>query len=180
MPWNVEDTISILNEGTIPNPRCENCDMFISREVLWTGHLGTEKYNRGLYQENRFCTDAATWETARMEFRAQDHVLERVEKFKYLSRLLLPDDSDWQEVAGNICKVGRKLERFYCMLIQEGSDPWLYRWFYVAVVKYVVLFGSEIWVVTPCILRGVGSLHNQAARQISYRIPQRLQNRRWD
>ena len=51
--------------------------------------------------------------------------------------------------------------------------------FYVDVVHYFLIFGSESWVVTPCILRALGSLHNRVARRISGRMP-RCQNIQWE
>ena len=66
------------------------------------------------------------------------------------------------------------------MLVQDGADPRTSGGFYVTVVLSVLLFGSETWVVTPHILRAVGSLHNRAAHWISGRMPQRLWNGGWD
>ena len=62
------------------------------------------------------------------------------------------------------------------MLVQEGADPQTSGRFYVAVVKYVLLFRSETWVVTPFIIMEMGSIHDQAARHISRSMPQHLQN----
>ena len=65
------------------------------------------------------------------------------------------------------------------MLVYEGTDPWTSGRFYVAVVQYELMFGSKMWVVTFRILRAMDSLHNKAARRISGRISQRLQNIGW-
>ena len=89
------------------------------------------------------------------------------------------DDSDWPVVAGNLRKARRKWGRFSRIIFQEGEYPRTSGRFYVAVVKSVLLFGSEMWVLTPRILRAIGSLHNWVARWISGRMPQRLRNRGW-
>ena len=49
----------------------------------------------------------------------------------------------------------------------------------MAVFQYVLLFGSEVWVITPFILRELGSLHNWVEQRLSDRIP-RYQNGQWD
>ena len=50
---------------------------------------------------------------------------------------------------------------FYC--VKKGADTRTAARFYVAVVQYVLLLGSYLWVVTPNILRLLGSLHNWVA-----------------
>ena len=47
-------------------------------------------------------------------------------------------------------------------------------------VQYILLFKSDTWVVTPCILRVMGGIHNWSARRIYHRMPQRLWNIGWD
>ena len=44
--------------------------------------------------------------------------------------------------------------------------------FYVAVVQSVLLLGSYLWVVTPNIMRLMGSLHNWLVQRITGRMPQ--------
>ena len=108
MHWHAEYTIFILNEGTIPHPTCNQYDMFILREALAAGHLGTAMCLRGSEWKHRRLAAADAQEAARTEFRAWDHVLERVETFKYLGRILLSEDSDWPVVAGNLWNERRK------------------------------------------------------------------------
>ena len=60
------------------------------------------------------------------------------------------------------------------MLVREGVDTGMSGIFYVTMVQSELLFGSETWVVTPCILRMMGSLHNWAAHRISGRILQQI------
>ena len=42
----------------------------------------------------------------------------------------------------------------------------------MAVVQSVLLLGSHLWVVTPNILRLLGSLHNWVVQRITGRMPQ--------
>ena len=66
------------------------------------------------------------------------------------------------------------------MIVWEGADPLPSGRFYVAVINYVMLFISDMWLVTPCILMAVENLHNRSAQQISGRITQWLQNSYWN
>ena len=107
-------------------------------------------------------------------------MLDRVETFKHLSRILLYDDSYWPAVVGDLQKARQKWVSFSCSLLWKGSEPQKYRRLYVAVVQFPLMFGSEMLVVITCILKEMGSLHNWAAHRISDRITQRLQNGGWD
>ena len=49
----------------------------------------------------------------------------------------------------------------------------------MVVVQSVLLFGSESWVVTPLILRDLGSFHNREERRILGWMPQ-CQNSYWE
>ena len=62
------------------------------------------------------------------------------------------------------------------MLILEGAYPQTSGGFYISVVKYDLMFGSETYVVTYLIFTVMMIIHNQATCQISGRIPHRLQN----
>ena len=52
--------------------------------------------------------DASAQEVSRTEYSAQQHVIERVETFKYLVQILSSEDSEWPVVAGNLWKARHK------------------------------------------------------------------------
>ena len=105
----MEDTIHILNEGNIPHLWCDQCAMFILREALATGHLGTTICKRREYHKNRCLAASSTREVARTKFRALDHVLVRAKTFNYLGRILSSDNNDCPAVDGNLWKARQKL-----------------------------------------------------------------------
>ena len=49
----------------------------------------------------------------------------------------------------------RKWGWFSYLLIWEGADSKTSDMFYVAVMKYVLLFEAGVWVVNPCILKAL-------------------------
>ena len=108
MHWHMEDTIFILNEGTISHPQCGQYNILILREPLEAGQFSTKICKRGAEQNNRRLADASTWKATRTEFRGHYYVLERVERFKYLFRILSYENSEWKDMTGNLWKVWRK------------------------------------------------------------------------
>ena len=49
----------------------------------------------------------------------------------------------------------------------------------MVVVQYVLLLGSDSWVITPNVLRFLSSLHNWVVQRTTERMP-RCQNGRWE
>ena len=52
---HVQDTIIILEEGNLPHPRCENCDMFVPWRAL-----------NGRHKSTRMCKSGAEWKCPRL------------------------------------------------------------------------------------------------------------------
>ena len=51
--------------------------------------------------------------------------------------------------------------------------------FFKVVVQVVILFGLETWVMTPCMGRDLGILHNRVDHRPTERHTRRLQFGRW-
>ena len=60
---------------------------------------------------------------------------------------------------------------FSRLLVRERGDSKTPEMFYVVVGKYFLIFGVEMWVVTPRILQVFEILNNQLVRLISGRVP---------
>ena len=83
MQRNVEYTIVILNEVTVPHPQCYQCDKFIPWEILTKGNLGTVIFKRGAEWKSHRLAAADAQEAYVTEFRAWEHVLDCLRMFKY-------------------------------------------------------------------------------------------------
>ena len=153
--------------------------MFILQEALAAGHIGVIMCKRGSDWKCPRLAAAATWEADVKYFRTQGRVIERVETFKYPTRLLLSDNSGWPEVTRKLSKACWKWGGFSHILVCEGSDPQTFWRFYIAVVQYVLIFGSDMCLVMSRILRAVGILRSHAAVRIYGKMPQMLRNRGW-
>ena len=51
--------------------------------------------------------------------------------------------------------------------------------FYVVVVQVALLFGSETWVMYPCLEKALEGIHHRAVRQIEVMVPKRQGDGTW-
>ena len=52
--------------------------------------------------------------------------------------------------------------------------------FFRAAIQSVLLFGVDTWVVNPHMVRVLGGLQDQVARQLTGRIPRQRLDRKWE
>ena len=82
-------------------------------------------------------------------FSTYGRTLEMIPPFKYLGRVLLTADDDWPVVIRNMTKAWAFWRSMARILIREGESPRVSGFFFKSVVQSVLLFGAEMWVVTP-------------------------------
>ena len=92
---------------------------------------------------------------------AYGHSLDIVLSLKYIGGVLTASDDDWLEVVYNLRKVRKKWDRMSRILCGEGSDARTSGTFYKVAVQAILLFGSEIWFMTPWIGRTLGGFHHR-------------------
>ena len=99
--------------------------------------------------------------------------VEGVDYFKYWGRVLHFSDEEWPEVFQNwsaikICKwLGKFLRR-------EGADLTISAKFYRTLVKAVLLFGTETWVLTLAMLKKIEGINVSFLWQVMGMKAQRL------
>ena len=64
----VRDTIIILEEGNLPHPRCENCDMFVPWRDLNGRHKSTMMCKSGVERKRRRLAESEIRESTDMAF----------------------------------------------------------------------------------------------------------------
>ena len=112
-------------------------------------------------------------ESAKRDFQAYGRPLETVTSFKYLGRVLKPGGDDWPSV-GEILKRARKSwSRLTRILGRDGANTRVSGIFFKAVVQIVLLLGSTMWVLTPCMIQGLGFFRHRFMRRIIGRQPRR-------
>jgi hypothetical protein len=114
-------------------------------------------------------------ETARValtqSFMAYGDKHERVEVFKYLGWLLAYNDNDTQAMQGNLKKARKSWGRVSCILRAENASPKVCGVFYIAIIQAVLLFGSEMWKLSPLSLKSLEGFHIRAARRMGGKMP---------
>lgn len=165
------DVIIIQEEGATPLPRCDRCDMHVTKRVH-----GTQRH----YSSDRCCKGArrvALRELRRAQIGAQEAVfsirgipLDIVELFKYLGRWLSFEDGDWAAVRNNLTKARQRWAQVSRVLTREGASPRVSAMFYVAICQSVLLFGSETWALTKSMLSTLEGFHRRIARSVTRRF----------
>ena len=80
--------------------------------------------------------------------------------FKYLERVLTKGDDDWPEVAGNLQKARESWVWMSRILSREGADSKVSGHFFKAVVQTVLIFGEDMWVLTPRVEQALSRFQN--------------------
>ena len=78
--------------------------------------------------------------------------LDNVTECKYLGCIISADDWDDAAVSYNIKKAMKAWFGMQRILSANGADPHTMARFYLAVVQAKLLFGSETWVLSQCLL----------------------------
>ena len=96
-------------------------------------------------------------------FWAHGRPLTSVLSFKYLGQILTASEDYFSAVVRNLCNAQKKWAWLLGVLGWEGSKTRVSRTFFKVVVQVVLLFGSETWVMKPCMGRALGFSQNRVA-----------------
>jgi hypothetical protein len=171
-----KDLVELQHEGFYP--RCEWCRMQCNPS--YPTHINTKECRAGT--ERRHQRDMAVRSALALceQFYIHDQVLERVEVFKYLGRLLAQDDDDIQAVRAQIRKARATWARVSNVLRAQNATPRISAKFYVAVVQSLLLYNSETWVLSKTALARLEGFHIRAAYKMAKEhVPRRGPDRRW-
>ena len=175
----MRDTIIILEEGNLPHPRCENCDMFVPWRALNGRHKSTMMCKSGAERKRRRLAEAEIRESTEMAFEVYGKQIESVPRFTYLGRVMTAGDDDWPEVEGDLAKARKSWGRLQGVLRREGATPRISGNFFKAIVQQVLLFGAETWVVTPKMDQALSGFLHGAARRLTGRQARRENDGDW-
>ncbi len=101
------------------------------------------------------------------EFNIDGTVLERVEVFKYLGRLLAQDDDDAQAIRQQLRKARGVWARVGQVLRGENATPRVATKLYKAVVQAILLYGRKTWNLTASALARLEGFHIHAAYELA-------------
>ena len=74
---------------------------------------------------------------------------------------------DWPAVICNMEESQVVWRRMMMFLSREGARPRVYRFFFKAIIRSVLIFGAETWVVNPRMGRALGGFQDQVARKMT-------------
>ena len=94
-------------------------------------------------------------------------MIERVHKFKYLGRWLADNDNDTYSITDNLKKARQKWNCLALILKKEGANAVCIAHFYMVIVKIVLLYGADSWMLTERNLKRLKSFHDRAVRYIT-------------
>jgi hypothetical protein len=109
----------------------------------YPAHINTKECRGGtarLHQRDMAVQSALA---SRQQFTVHGDVLERVEVFRYLGRLLSQDDNDIHAMRSQLCKAHGTWARVGQVLRRENAPPRVSAKLYKAIVQSVLLYGSE-------------------------------------
>ncbi len=116
----------------------------------------------------------------RCQFRLHGEALEKVEVFKYLSRMMAQDNNNIQAMRHQLRKAWRTWAPVGQVLRSENTTPRVAAKFYKAVVQAVLLYTSETWNLTKAVLARLEGFHVQAAyRMAQVHRPKRMAGNQW-
>jgi hypothetical protein len=171
------DVIIILQEGELPC--CPHCQIFISN--VGPKHFATKACRAQaahFLEHDRLARQAM--EATNLVFYIGNVPLENVTEYKYLGHLLSADDTDNAAVSFNISKATHTWFRMYRILSSDGADSKTMAHFYLAVFQAKLLYGSETWVLSRCLLDRLERFHARCARYIAHRHIRCLPDITWE
>ncbi len=170
------DYVMAKKEGRYP--RCPCCAMQVDPRV--TTHINTKECRIGTARCHQRDMAVRSALALRQQFTVHGDVLERVEVFWYLGRLLSQDDDNIQAVRSQLCKACGTWARVGQVLRRENAPPRVSAKFYKAIVQSVLLYGSETWVLSPAAMARLEGFHIRAAyRMAKEHVPRRGPQQQW-
>ena len=170
------DMVDVPGEGVLP--KCELCNMQVNFARAPNHERSATCKRMGERFQQHFNAEIAS-RALEETFTAYGIELERVEVFKYLGRHLSYADSDAPTICKNLGKARLMWGRLSRVLRKENASAKVSGMFYKATVQAVLLFGSETWVMTPALLRGLEGFHVRAARRMTGMMPRKKYDGSW-
>ena len=165
------DNIHILEEHTNPYPKCERCGLQVPWRALMTSHHHTQACLSGTSLRNKRHRALETQRAHEVTFTVEGKVLERVDTFRYLGRMISHTNSDWPAVFRQLTRARQRWAMLVRAIAHDQVPAKAAGMFYKAIVQSVLLYGSETWVVTRPMLQLLEGFHNRVARKLTGRMP---------
>ena len=134
-------------------------------------HLDSRRCQLGKTRKRRRERELQTIRDLEAVFTVADSVIDNVDDFVYLGRVVTANDNDWPTVSRNLRKARKRWAQFGVLLRREGASPRVSGLFYKAAVMSQLLYSCETWVITKPIMTALEGFHNRVARRIAGSMP---------
>jgi hypothetical protein len=163
--WDLhpKDTVEIMREGNFP--RCKRCTMQCNPQYL--RHIYTQVYLLGAEQRTQRVLGHLAALALRKLFHVEGEVLEKVDLFRYLGRILAQDDDEVWAVRHQIKNAHGIWVKVRQVLTVDNTPPKVSAKFYKAVMQSVLLYGSETWNLMTTPLAWLEGFHIRAAYRMA-------------
>ena len=148
-------------------PKCERCMIKVLVGILNNRHYASDKFKQGEERHLRRETLQRCFEASRVLFQINTETLPPSEGFPYLVLMIAYNNSDWEAVYQNLGKARRRRVMLVRGLERTGATVRFQVVIYKAVAQSVLLYDTQIWVVTGDVLKVLEGFHHQAARRIT-------------
>ena len=170
------DLVVVPSEGKFR--RCFKCGMQLNPSYPW--HFTSKECSIGVERKQQWEAAVTSALALWQQFLVHGDVLERVEVFKYLGRLLAQDDDDIQAIRTQMRKAWATWARVGQVLRSKNASLCVTAKFYKAVVQAMLLFGSKTWVLSSTALARLEGFHIRAAYWMAKKNkPRRGPGHRW-
>ncbi len=173
---HLKESMEILREGNFL--RCKHCTMQCNPRNLW--HIHTQVCLLGVERQTQRDSAVLAALALRKLFHVEGEVLEKVDLFWYLGRILAQEDDDVRAVRQQIKKARGIWARVGQVLTVDNTPPKVSAKFYKAFVQSVLLYGSETWNLMTTALARLEGFHICAAyRMAEKHTPKKGPNHGW-
>jgi hypothetical protein len=111
-------------------------------------HVQTKECQVGLERRKQHKMAISSPLALRQQFTVCGEVLEWVEVFKYLGRMMAQDDDVIQAIRSQLRKARATWARVGQVLCSQNNTLFVAARFYQAIVQAILLYSSETWVLT--------------------------------
>jgi hypothetical protein len=177
--WDVHplDLVMVPKEGRYA--RCERCGMQVN--PIYPRHQYSKECQVGVERRKQRETAISSALALCQQFTVHRDVLEHVEVFKYLGRMMAQDDDDIQAIQAQLQKARATWARVGEVLWSENASPPIATRFYQAIVQAILLYGSETWIISRTALARLEGFHIRAAyRMAKANKPKRSPGNVWE
>ena len=154
-----KDSVVVPWEG--PFPRCKQCAMQCN--PWYPRHIHSQVCRQGVERRTQRDSAIKSALALRQLFYVKGDVLEKVDSFCYLGRILAQDDEDVRAVRSQIWKACATWARVGQVLQADNTPPKVSAKFYKAVVQSALLYGSETWNLTKTAMARLEGFYTRVA-----------------